>query len=190
MPNVVFDPAAHTYTVDGKDYPAVSRILKGTGFIDDSWYTDHAAERGTAVHLACRYLDEGGVDPESIDPEIEPYVKAYEKFKCDTGFAPRLIEHSAHSDFLEYAGTLDRVGQIAGRGEVLIDLKTGSSIPTWVGVQLAAYAGLVRPDIERFALQLKPDGRYKVHKFEDEWAVWTSAVRVYHWQTKFLKGRP
>lgn len=179
-----FDEATHTYYYDGFEVPSVTQIMKNAGIIDDRFYNEEARIRGSAVHLATQYLDEGDLDWDSLDDLIVPYVKAYQKFKLDSGFVPEFIEkriyHKAKPGMavcIDYAGTLDRAGIFADflpqkRCDLIrdkyavIDLKTGS-IPEWAGIQLAAYAlGLLPKMPRRFALLLKKDGKYKLQEFK------------------------
>jgi len=47
----------------------------------------------------------------SLDVSIVPYVQAYQKFKDEKGFVPKLIEHYFLNKDYKYAGTLDRTGE-------------------------------------------------------------------------------
>src|SRR5262245_12733032 len=138
-----FDAASHTYTLDGEILPSVTQILQSAGLVDYSRVPrdvlQAAMDRGTRVHLACQFLDEGDLDPASIGLSDMGYVSAYEKFKRETGFVPELIEHRVHHSELRFAGTLDRVGTFSGgHYRLLIDIKTGDPTPA-AFVQLAAY---------------------------------------------------
>jgi len=75
---------------------------------------------------------------------------------------------------IDFAGTLDRAGTFpklgASKGRyAVLDIKTGS-IPSWAGIQLAAYAMLLPSEVppRRFALLLKKNGKYKLQEFRDE----------------------
>jgi hypothetical protein len=171
VPSLAFDEEKHEYKWHGKVLPSVTTILKSAGIVDAAWYTEEARIRGTHVHQATHFYDEGDLDRASVRPEITPYLDAYIKFKQDTAFYPVLIEQRVvHSEY-KYAGTLDRVGWLNDR-LVQIDIKSGG-IPVWAGLQTKAYEKaledmmgfgfkLERFPEARFALQLTAQGKYKL----------------------------
>lgn len=191
---VEFDAASHIYSVEGERLPSVTQILQGCGIVDLSGVPvqalDYAAERGTAVHRFCEFLDQGEADWAQIEgTPLEGYCRAYAQFREDTGFSPRLVEHrfSASVHGMRYAGTVDREGDIGGRATVL-DLKTGTTEQRSWCVQLAAYAlGLResgRPLRARAALHLRADSSYRLIDYRDprDEQVWLAALAVETWK--------
>lgn len=176
--SLTFDEQSHIYRINGVEIPSVTQILKNAGIIDSTFYTEESRLRGTAVHLATQYLDEGNLDWSSLDETLIPYVQAYKKFKDESGFSPDLIEERIYRKAthdrpicLDYAGTLDRAGTFVildhDSDYGIVDIKTGS-VPEWAGIQLAAYAlGLLPKTPRRFALLLKKNGKYKLQEFKD-----------------------
>jgi hypothetical protein len=165
-----FDAATHTYRLDGQVIPNVTSILQSSGLLGD--YTmiqpdvlEAAARRGTAVHFALELLDHGELDRASIDPALEGYVAAYERFLVESRFIPAHIEHRVFHGIHRYAGTLDRTGLLAETMTVL-DIKTGPILPGHA-LQLAAYANCLKMPrrFRRIALQLCGDGTYRAHEF-------------------------
>lgn len=151
----------HIYTVDGVVVPGVTDALQSVGFIDSWWFSEDATKRGTHVHTATEYYDKGDLDMDSVWPDYLPYVEAYIKFKKDTGFEPLEIEKRFYNERWNYAGTLDRIGRLAGI-IALIDIKTGAHA-FWWPIQLAGYALGVRveyPKLARYSLRLRSDGTY------------------------------
>ena len=53
-----FDPITHQYRLDGERVPSVTQVLSVCGLIDDTWYTEESRQRGQAIHLATKLLDE------------------------------------------------------------------------------------------------------------------------------------
>jgi hypothetical protein len=165
--NLLFDEVTHTYWLDGKKIPSVTEILKDAGWIDTTWYKQSGTDRGTAVHEATEFIDRGDLDVE--DFKSEPwygYIEAYMAFKRETGFEPVYIEEQlAHPEW-KYAGTLDRIGKIAGE-VILLDIKTGAAA-NWHGIQLAAYdqavgSGLYHGPLKnRRVLRLRKNKRYSL----------------------------
>lgn len=191
---LTFDEDSHTYFFDGEEVPSVTQILNEVGLTGNfsSPATLDGMERGKLVHQACEFLDYDDLVLESLDPAIEPYVKAYQKFKDETGFKPELIEKRLYHPELRYAGTLDRVGEMRGE-RVVIDLKTSKNIDKVVGLQLAAYEMALNNIhiLPRYAVQLKNDGSYLLHSFGErsDLIAFESAVKLYHWKKNVKKER-
>ena len=181
--NLAFDEAAHEYRYDGVRFISVTRALRATGFIVAAHYTEQSRLRGEYVHKACALLDEQDLHWETLDPRLTPYVAAYQNFLGDTGFQPALMEFPVCHPVYRFAGTLDRVGKIAGR-MALVDIKTGNQ-ERWHALQLAAYAGCFKEKLDRYALYLGADGKYSLSKpFTNprDWNVFLSAVACANWQ--------
>lgn len=186
---LVFDPIKHKYTYQGEVIPSVTQILKHAGIVDYSFIAPDvlaaAMERGSHVHLATQYLDEGDLDQDGLDPAIIGYLKAYERFKYDSGFVPDKIEEQIINLQYKYAGTIDRTGALNGKQNILLDIKTGS-IPAWTGIQLAAYAAGLGGTWQRIGLQLNADGTYSCKDFHNptEFNLFLSALAIYRWKQK------
>lgn len=181
-----FDPSSHKYFIDEVEVPSVTQVLVESGMIDTAFYDEEGKKRGSAVHQACHYLDEDDLDLETLSPELRPYVDAYVSFKDETGFVPTLIEHQVYDRIYGFAGTLDRTGTMKGKN-VLLDIKTGSVAP-FAAIQTAAYQVTLGGHNHRFALQLKPDGTFKLLEFDDinDESVFLSALAVVKWKRRFL----
>ena len=178
-----FNPETHEYFIKNRKAPGVTGVLKEAGFIDGEWYTEESRQRGTAVHEATQFLDEDDLDWDTLHPKILPYVKAYEKFKLDTGFKPDLVEHRVFSDLYHFGGTLDRTGTFPNGDETLLDIKSGA-IAFWTALQTAAYDYCLDKRRQRMAVQLKNDGTYKVKTFKDpnDIKIFLSAAVVVNWK--------
>lgn len=184
-PPILFDEAKHIYTVANIVRPSVTGILKGAGLVDDQWFTETAAWRGTVAHAVTQLEDEDDLVEESVDDGVKGYLDAYRNFKVKTKFLPQLIEARVFNSLLNYAGTLDRTG-FADGCKTLVDLKTG--VPTKpTALQTVGYALCLEKPFEwrRFAVQLKKDGNYKcveyyLKDFQRDKARWVAAVTVFH----------
>jgi hypothetical protein len=116
---VEFIADGHIYTdapVDGvgRVYPSVTTILKAEGFINTAYYDDWSRDRGSMIHLATAYDDQGELDEETLDPVIIPYLEAWRRFRKESGFIPEQIEPPMMSTVYRYAGTPDRIGDLPG----------------------------------------------------------------------------
>ena len=167
----MFDERLHRYTIEGRVVPSVSQILQPLAAMAyggiDAQVLLNAARLGTAVHACTEYLDEGELDEATVDPEWVPYLDAYKAWK--EVIRPEILDIELRLACSKFGGTIDRIVKIDGQLWI-IDLKTTSQIHKHVGVQLAAYAALAEKHLRttgfrRAALQLKPDGTFKVREF-------------------------
>lgn len=191
-----FDEEAHAYYWQGVRVPNVTSIL---GRLDEEDLArippavlEYARLRGTMVHKACEFYDQGRLNESSIDPQIAGYVAGWKRFRAETGYVPELTEYRFYNETLGYAGCLDSMGKFRG-GWAILDRKTGAPLPSH-GPQLAAYQHAPMPDdsrraFRRFAIQLTSDGDYKVHPYTDsaDWRVFVSLLNVNEWRTKHGK---
>ena len=183
-----FDPATHTYTLDGVVLPSVTQILQSVGLINFSGISPDVLQRvadfGTAVHLATALDDVGDLDEETLDPNLWPYLTAWRCFRRDEMGLQKFFEIEqplAHPDY-GFAGTPDRIGAM-----IIIDIKTSTVVPPWTGLQLAAYSVLANiTTARRIAVQLKGDGTYQIHEFKDrkDREIFLAALSVYKWREK------
>lgn len=194
---LTFDEETHIYRWNGMVIPSVTRIL---GMLTDLKHIPadvlrYAADRGKAVHYGTELYDEDNLDWASVDDELVPYIEAWADFRATTGFTPTLIEHPVFHPALFYAGKLDRVGTMDGE-IVLLDIKTSKTMYPTVGPQLAAYATALAteksaPNVtRRAAVQLKDDGTWALHEYEDkhDWPVFLAAKTLLGWANKHRQG--
>lgn len=179
---LAFDETNHTYTLGERRLPSVTSILKGAGLIDNSHWSDEAAWRGTCVHKALEYDDQGDLDETALDSSIQLYLEGWRRFRREFPCTVKKAELRMHHPILMYAGTLDRVVEVGGI-PAIIEIKTGQP-HSWHHLQTAAYAGLYEPSAARFAVYLRPDATYQMvqHKDRRDWEVWKGALTVYGWK--------
>jgi hypothetical protein len=191
-----FDAERHLYLVQGRPVPSVTQVLHSAGLSADySMVALEVLERkriiGEYVHKATQYLDEGSLDLETVDPEIQGYLAAYEKFIRESGFQPQLIEHRlvGRINGMLCGGTIDRTGAMAGKLWI-IDLKCIERLYPAFALQTAGYELLLpKPVVPPFkyaraVLQLKRDGSYKLMSFNDpaDSDVFRAALVVTAWR--------
>lgn len=198
-----FTEKTHSYHLEsGQEIPSVSKVLELAGISDVSGIPlanlQRAADRGTAVHLACRFLDEDDLVFDSIDPKILPYVVAYQKFKEAYEFVPEVIERPMVGECagMRYGMTLDRVGRMTtpeGEFRVLLDLKTASKPSNAWPIQTAAYLiGFSGSDSGsrpgRAVVHLTKDATFKVlvHDLDSDFKVWEAVLTLAYWKGKRL----
>jgi hypothetical protein len=194
MPVIRFDEASHTYWKGERRVPSVTQILAPMTSFEGirPEVLDHARLRGQAVHYGCELFDQDNLDWGSVSAEQRPYIEAWALFRQQTGFVPDLIEERVFHPALEYAGTLDRAGWMDGK-YVLADIKCVAAMSACTGPQTAAYAQALkagRPDHpevqERYAIQLQPTGRYKLHSYPErtDFSVFISMRTIIGWADK------
>ena len=190
-PPLTFEPENHIYRLGDRVLPGITSILVGAGLIDNSRFTPEARDRGTAVHLATQYHDEGDLAKDSLTDEIEVRLRAWNAFKKDTGFemteSPELV---VASPSLGYATAIDRIGFVSGNTFVL-NIKTGAAY-NWHPIQTAgevlAYAewrgltGRETAALMRACVELKADGTYRLHPHTNraDFTAFRAAVTIYH----------
>lgn len=192
---LAFDAATHTYTLDGRVVPSVTQVLADT-VIDTTWFTEASRLRGSAVHVACHYDDEGDLKMETLPSSLLGYLDAWRSFRKDSRVEILAVERRVFSKRFFYAGTLDRIVRFPGMKPntvEIIDIKTG--LPDRAaGLQMAAYSHALLEEETfpwvispvRRAVQLFDDGRYKVHPYADlnDFTTFTACLAVY----RFKKG--
>lgn len=188
LPEVSFDEVKHKYTCEGLTLPSVTQILTAVGLPDLSAIPavtlQWKAELGTMVHLATELDDQNELDYNSLDDRIIPYLEAYRRFKSESGFKIIDIEKMVFDPALKYAGKLDRFGILNGKRS-LLDIKTGVFDSLSVGPQTAAYARAYTDlKCNRYTLQLKDNGNYKLHKLnnDNDFNIFLSALNLYRWK--------
>lgn len=168
-----FNDAEHRYTWNGKVVPSVTQVL-GPLF-DWSRVPPAVLERkrqiGQAVHEAIAFDLEGRLDESTIDPQCRGYFNGFRLFCAECDFRPVLVEFRVYSQRHRYAGTLDAWGLLQNYPS-LVDWKNSAVLNhDAVGAQTYAYlqalieAGIASASDKRFALQLRPDGTYMLHRF-------------------------
>jgi len=190
-----FIPETHTYLEGGRVVTSVTQILERAGLVDYSHIPDavleHKAEIGTAAHAACHYYDEGDLDESTLDVEVAGYVEGWIKFRSETDFTPELIEYRgiAEVDGMRYGYTLDRVGTLLGKSQ-LIEIKCTAGIEISWGPQTAAYEMALRkpgePVRRRVAVWLKPNGTYQLVPLNDvqDYMVFKWALGLELWKQR------
>lgn len=181
-----FDPVGHVYRLNGKRIVSVTQVLD---ILDPFICTDGgaAAARGTTVHLACDYHDEGTLDESGVPEELLGYLRAYQRFRRECPFDVIDMEVAICHPVHLYAGRIDRVVTMGGKLTVL-DLKSGSERPTHP-LQVAAYAeGYKAVTGQRVrqagCVYLRSDGTYSVRWQQGPNDLWTflAALRVMKWR--------
>jgi len=175
---IKFDESEHIYKVEGRIVPSVTQII-GAVRPDKPYHgRGSAAEKGTQVHKALQYFDEGLLD--ECPEEYMGYLAAYEFFKDSADWMP--LEHNkrVYHEKLSYCGTIDVIGLYEGI-PALLDFKTGQKDDSHL-IQVTAYRMAIGYEIG-FVLYLRQNGKFDfvpaVGAILDR--QWRSHVDVYNW---------
>jgi len=148
-----------------------------------------AAARGTYVHKMCELHDLGKLG--EFDQKFAAYLDAWIWFLEDTGFESEVTELKMHHPLYKFAGAVDNIGICKDR-RIVLDKKTTYKIMPSVGPQLAAYGSMWdyhNPEMkfrERWAVQLKADGRYNLEKMKDpaDFSMFLACLKIQQWKVK------
>lgn len=182
IPGGCFQEDIHAYFNESKTrIPSVTQVFSLLGMIDYDTVSKEVLARksqiGIAVHSAIEFLTEGALDWDTVDERAMPYVVAGETWMKEQGFMSleqerrgiHIVGGMAFGFQYDQRGTMMYKGRLR---HVILDLKTTvATSPTWK-LQTAAYA-IAAPKLptgERYLrciLQLKADGRFTAHYYED-----------------------
>lgn len=149
-----------------------------------------AMSRGTTVHTIVEAYKTSGASErvEHMPKQYQGYAIAFYDFMRDVG--PEILEQekTLFCDNPRIAGTLDMYVDIAGKKHV-IDVKTGKDIYQETGLQLSAYAHMVRESgqvVDKISCLLLetgaddlPTGNYKFQTMTEDWTAFRCAHRLY-----------
>lgn len=191
-------------------YPSVTNVLEvlddkawqnawrnRVGHVEANRVMNEAQTLGTRVHNIARRIAEGDAPHSLFDTylndEIKPYAAPIREF-LDRHVAEVLAtELELVSHELGYGGTLDLYCRLRDGSHAVIDWKTTGATERKMGVQLAAYALLLRQHgytVNRRAIvHIRKDekrrGTFKVRWYDDHLAdvkCWKGALEVWRWK--------
>ena len=166
-PEIRLNSETNFYVGGGLRFVRVSTVLKEFGFVKE-FGSDVDLARGHAVHYAVRLIEKGTLDWASVDELIEGRVRAYMKFKKETGFKSELSEVIVANPIFHFAGQLDLYGPLFGHPSI-IDIKSGPT-PKFIRLQTGAYLSALRLTLNqnsywaprRYGLELRENGSYSL----------------------------
>jgi len=185
------------YMVDGSRVHSVTEILGAANIESYVGVAQDVLEAkailGQRVDAYCSYLDTGLKLNKPPDAEALPYVEAYLLFCRENRFRLRWTDKVVISKAYRYAGTLDCAGYLRASDKpddlFVIDRKCVVTVTAATALQTAGYAIALAEQENtkvkrRAALQLKPDGTYKLKQFhrDNDRADFLACNRVAHWK--------
>jgi hypothetical protein len=179
-----YDEARHEYidATTGEVLPHITGMLKATGWVDDTWFTEESSRRGTEVHRLTLDYDLDAIDVEQCVSEFRGYLLGYDKaIRVVRPTWAHLEEPFIHPR-LRFGGRPDRAGDVYKLRSVG-EIKTAKYAKSHQ-VQMALQAILVAsklhitPEaIQRFVFYLEPNGKWKLEHLTDG-AAFAEARRV------------
>jgi hypothetical protein len=170
-----FDAVSHTYTdlATGRPLPHITGMLQAAGYIDNTWFRPHHAERGHVVHRLTSEFDLGAIE------DVDRVLNVHKGYLIGYAAAMAILrpeilkieEASVHPRY-RFGGRPDRIVKIGGRRGTL-EIKSGGEMAHHA-IQTALQAMLDEDESgipARFAwrgsVYLKPNGRYRVVEHRD-----------------------
>lgn len=149
-----------------------------------------AKERGSTIHSIVEAYKSSGNRPEFIPDHLQGYVTAFYSAVKDLNLQMIEQEKTVFSHKDKVAGTLDIYATVGGK-RTLVDVKTGKDIYQEAGLQLSAYANMMRESgaiIEEIAVLLletgednKPTGKYKFSTMIENYDAFIACKRLYEY---------
>lgn len=150
--------------------------------------SSQAKDRGSTIHSIVEAYKETGEIIDKIPEDYKGYAQAFYDFMNSFDIDVLEQEKSIFSDKHMIAGTLDMFAKIKDK-QYIIDVKTGKDIYNEAGLQLSAYAeimrenGFVVDDIAVLLLETGkdglPTGKYKFQTMKDDFGTFEALKRVY-----------
>lgn len=185
--DLTFDAGLHEYRLPtGQRVPSVTEVLQAVGVSTDFEALRLGSSRireaidlkrdiGSALHADAHAFDDNDLVWASVDARVEPYLRAWETFRTNSGAVPLTRERAVYHPLYGYAGTFDGIFLLPNGRTVLIDLKTGDPKDSGCAFQTAAYLEAFtaeHPDQivhERWAVRLTPDHQipYRITPYTD-----------------------
>jgi hypothetical protein len=192
-----FDAVKHIYRLGGVIIPSVTGILSSEGIFNYSGVPEASMEAarlfGSAVHKACELWDKSTLDESTLSIPLIPYLTAWKKFIAD--FNPVIntewIEKPICSYHHCFGTTPDRVWSINNK-LTAIEIKSTATMQKAVGIQLGGQSIAIAENLgkvrQRWSVQLKLDGTYQLHVYENrvDEAVFVCCLNVYRWKHENL----
>ena len=210
-----FIPETHTFILNGERVPSVTEVL--SPLQEESFKAIRpevlaaAADRGTLVHEITEAIDLGADYEDLLEPQVMPYVEAYQDFltehqvEWDGIETPVAFDSQDERLWISYAGIVDRFGMVDGDWAI-VDIKTVNSPSIEqkisVAVQLYAYQLAIQktfalwpPIAKHYALYLTKDGKYRLFDTDDfvakediePYLIWDYLSTSYGWKSMARK---
>jgi hypothetical protein len=180
-----FDEKLHSYELNGKKLVSVTTVIKDVLKGESNYIgNQYAMDFGTCVHKTLELYDKKILA--EYDSRMEPFIRAWEKFKNDYRITWMECEIKVASERLMLAGTIDRIAGMEDK-LAIIEIKTGNEYKEHA-LQTSFYSILLEEDRfiltdKRICVYLSTKG-YKVieHIKQSDRDVCLSMLKVWEWK--------
>ncbi len=176
-----FDSTTHGYySPSGSWVPSITQVLALAGYSDYDHIDPSVLERkrllGTEAHDHCATIDKyGDVDPSWISEECRCYVDAYRLFRHQRNFIPDVnwVEKPIIASIygMLIGMTLDVAGKLDGFDAILERKCVEAPQACWAVQTCLQEMGRFNSNTvgraQRFALQMKKDGTYRINPHQN-----------------------
>jgi hypothetical protein len=155
--------------------------------------SNKAKDRGSTIHSIVEAYKETGEIIDKIPDDYKGYAQAFYDFMNTFDIKILEQEKTIFSNKHMIAGTLDIFAKIKDK-QYIIDVKTGKDIYQEAGLQLSAYAEIMRENsyvVDDIAILLLetgkdglPTGKYKFQTMTDDFETFNALKRVYIYLNK------
>jgi len=155
--------------------------------------SNKAKDRGSTIHSIVEAFKETGEIIDKIPDDYKGYAQAFYDFMNTFDIKILEQEKTIFSNKHMIAGTLDIFAKIKDK-QYIIDVKTGKDIYQEAGLQLSAYAEIMRENsyvVDDIAVLLLetgkdglPTGKYKFQTMTDDFETFNALKRVYIYLNK------
>lgn len=155
--------------------------------------SNKAKDRGSTIHSIVEAYKETGEIIDKIPDDYKGYAQAFYDFMNTFDIKILEQEKTIFSNKHMIAGTLDIFAKIKDK-QYIIDVKTGKDIYQEAGLQLSAYAEIMRENsyvVDDIAVLLLetgkdglPTGKYKFQTMTDDFETFNALKRVYIYLNK------
>ena len=155
--------------------------------------SNKAKDRGSTIHSIVEAFKETGEIIDKIPDDYKGYAQAFYDFMNTFDIKILEQEKTIFSNKHMIAGTLDIFAKIKDK-QYIIDVKTGKDIYQEAGLQLSAYAEIMRENsyvVDDIAILLLetgkdglPTGKYKFQTMTDDFETFNALKRVYIYLNK------
>lgn len=179
QPPLSFNAEHHLYSdpITGQVVPSVTTIIERK-LNQKKWYKDNGnKERGTRVHSLIEQFFNGLEPIASTEFEALAVIQAASFSQSLATYPTLAVELPVYNDDLGYCGTMDLALESPDGRVLVVDIKTGSSVPSWGNLQTAAYGMGYFKDFESYVaycqrciLWINPDKNkdYKIKMYPRE----------------------
>jgi hypothetical protein len=187
-----FDAAKHEYRWSDQIVPSVTSIISpliSHLSVVPPDQLERARQEGKAIHRMVELSCKGEL--ESVPEWLHGHLEAWRRFVAETRFECWATEEPLYHP-LGYAGTPDLIGKL--KRPCVIDIKRSLYAGPAIALQLAAYKeawnrqrGKDERVVDRFALQLRAEGTYRLVPYEDDedWTTFLALLTTYRWERKW-----